>query len=202
MTQPGTCKPCPAWIRGAARVRPGLALYRAGYKGPVGLGSQESRGSALRPPQPVKPLAKGAGPESGEVSRPRDRAFPLAGQGRRLRGSREAVETEPKPGRASRPPWEASHWASGPAHTGRSYGLLCPALEGARPGWKDSQLKSDHRRVSDPGSLHRLLKPGHSGRVRLLQADPKDRKGLNTPSEKVQAPPAEAAKFDLAADNH
>ncbi|XP_065775304.1 collagen alpha-1(I) chain-like [Muntiacus reevesi] len=38
--------------------------------------------------------------------------------------------------------------------------------------------------------------PGHSGRVRLLQADPKDRKGLNTPSEKVQAPPAEAAKFD------
>ena len=53
-------------------------------------------------------------------------------------------------GRASRPPSEASNWASCPAHTGRSYGLLCPALEGARPGWKDSQLKREHRTVSDP----------------------------------------------------
>ncbi|XP_068817478.1 collagen alpha-1(I) chain-like [Capricornis sumatraensis] len=38
--------------------------------------------------------------------------------------------------------------------------------------------------------------PGHSGRVRLLQADPKDREGLDTPSEKVQAPLVKAAKFD------
>ncbi|DAA14681.1 TPA: mKIAA4201 protein-like [Bos taurus] len=53
------------------------------------------------------------------------------------------------------------------------------------------------RLAADPRHHRRLGQaPGHSGRVRLLQADPKDRKGLNTPSEKVQAPPAEAAKFD------
>ncbi|XP_055281868.1 collagen alpha-1(I) chain-like [Moschus berezovskii] len=72
-----------------------------------------------------------------------------------------------------------------------------------RQPWEGAPRKPRALRggVAQPGTCKPcpawlFFKPGHSGRVRLLQTDPKDRKGLNTPSEKVQAPPAEAAKFD------
>lgn len=172
---------------------PGLCLAPRGHARPWAWGDRGSQGSALRPPQPVKLRTKGAGPESGEFSRPRERAFALSIQRRKLRGPQEACGDGIQAGTRVPPALRGNQLGISPWTHGALLRAPLPCA-GRREAWLDSRLKREHRRVSDPCSLHR--RPPPPQHRSLCRPTPEYRKGLNSPSENVQAPPAKAAKFD------
>lgn len=149
-----------------------------GHARPWARGDPGSQGSAFRPPQPVNLRTKGAGPESGECSRPRERA--------------RCTETE-----AAGP--SGGWWRLNPSQdlspacpwrqvTGHLPGGTRGAPMGSPPlRWRAGGLARFTAKKRTLKGLRPLFfapfpqprpSPSHSGRLRFLKPDPEYRERL------------------------